>query len=223
MKQNSEIKVEDMNVSPTCGKPLVMGSTVFNEDCMTVMARYPDKFFDLAICDPPYKEETNGLTAGFGRDNFNYKYFKPPTKEMIAEIFRVSKNQIFWGFNYYMNLLPNTDACIFWYKHQNGHFSEGELAWCSFGKTRHFDRAYQKDIGDKIHPTQKPLKLYEWILKHYASDGQKIIDTHLGSGSSRIACKKVGLEFVGCEIDAEYFAAQEARFKDFTSQLRLFG
>jgi len=220
---NSDMKIVHHSSSHTIGNTPVVGSTVFNEDCMTVMARYPDKFFDLAICDPPYKEETNGLTAGFGRDNFNYKYFKPPTKEMITEIFRVSKNQIFWGFNYYMNLLPNTDACIFWYKHQNGHFSEGELAWCSFGKTRHFDRAYQKDTGDKIHPTQKPLKLYEWILKHYASDGQKILDTHLGSGSSRIAADKVGLDFTGIEIDKEYFDLSEKRFKDYKSQLRIEG
>ena len=197
-------------------------SEVYLEDCMTGMKRYPDKHFDLAIVDPPYKEETKGLTAGFGRDNFNYTYFKPPTKEMVAEIFRVSKNQIFWGFNYYMNLLPNTDACIFWYKHQNGHFSEGEIAWASFGKTRHFDRAFQKDIGDKIHPTQKPVKLYEWILMNYAKPNDKILDTHLGSGSSRIAAYKNGFDFTGFEIDKEYYEAQEKRFNDFKSQMRLF-
>jgi site-specific DNA-methyltransferase (adenine-specific) len=189
---------------------------------MEYMKGLEDKAFDLAIVDPPYKEETNGLTAGFGRDNFNYTYFKPPTKEMIAEIFRVSKNQIFWGFNYYMNLLPNTDACIFWYKHQNGHFSEGELAWCSFAKTRHFDRAYQKDIGDKIHPTQKPITLYKWILKNYAKPGDKILDTHGGSMSSAIACYQMGFDLTLCEIDKDYYDAGVKRYKKAIAQEDLF-
>jgi site-specific DNA-methyltransferase (adenine-specific) len=198
-------------------------SEVFNEDCMIVMARYPDKYFDLAIVDPPYKEETTGLSAGFNRSHFNYGTLNmPPTEEYINELFRVSKNQIMWGFNYYLKLLPNTDACIIWNKHQNGHFSEAELAWCSFGKTRIFDRAYQKDIGDKIHPTQKPIQLYDFCLTHYAKPNDLILDTHLGSGSSRIAAHKAGLSFVGCELDKEYFDKGCKRFEDYKSQLRLF-
>jgi len=191
-------------------------------DCMEYMATLPDKAFDLAIVDPPYKEETSGLSAGFNRNHFNYGTLNtPPTEEYINELFRVSKNQIMWGFNYYLKLLPNTDACIIWNKHQNGHFSEAELAWCSFGKTRIFDRAYQKDIGDKIHPTQKPIQLYDFCLTHYAKEGNLILDTHLGSGSSAIAAHKMGFDFVGCELDKDYYDAACKRFKEQTAQLSL--
>ena len=197
-------------------------SEVTNEDCMEGMARYPDKYFDLAIVDPPYKEETTGLSAGFNRSHFNYETLNlPPTDEYINDLFRVSKNQIMWGFNYYLKLLPNTDACIIWNKHQNGHFSEAELAWCSFGKTRIFDRAYQKDIGGKIHPTQKPVALYKWILDKYAKQGDKILDTHLGSGSSRIAAYEMGFDFTAFELDKEYFEAQEKRYNNHILQLKL--
>jgi len=203
--------------------PAVPLSEVYLEDCVTALKRYADNHFDLAIVDPPYKEETAGLSAGFNRNHFNYGTLNtPPTDKYINELFRVSKNQIMWGFNYYLKLLPNTDACIIWNKHQNGHFSEAELAWCSFGKTRIFDRAYQKDIGDKIHPTQKPIQLYDFCLTHYAKEGDLILDTHLGSGSSRIAAYKGGFNFVGFEIDQEYYEKQEKRFNDFKSQLRLF-
>jgi site-specific DNA-methyltransferase (adenine-specific) len=196
---------------------------ITNEDNMTLMARYPDNYFDLAIVDPPYKEETAGLKAGFNRSAFNYDALStPPTKEYIDELFRVSKNQIMWGFNYYLKLLPNTDSCIIWNKHQNGHFSEAELAWCSFGKTRIFDRAYQKDIGNKIHPTQKPLQLYEFCLKHYAKEGDKIIDTHLGSGSIAIACHDYGFELTACELDKEYYDKAIERIKNHVSQQKLF-
>ena len=215
-----ESNIEAQN--PPLHKADVMRSAVFNEDCIDGMKRYADKFFDLAIVDPPYKDETIGLTAGFNRGHFKYEHFKQPNEEYFAELFRVSKNQIVWGFNYFLDKLPNTDSCIFWYKHQNGHFSEGELAWCSNGKTRMYDRAYQKDIGDKIHPTQKPIELYEWILLNYGADANLILDTHVGSGSSRIAAVKAGKQFIGFEIDKDYYEAQEKRFKDFVSQLRMF-
>ena len=127
-----------------------------------------------------------------------------------------------WGFNYYLELLPNTDSVIFWFKHQNGHFSEGELAWASLGKTRMYDRAYQKDIGGKIHPTQKPVKLYEWLLDNYAKEGDKILDTHLGSGSIAIACHNRGFDLDGFEIDKEYFDNATKRLNDHIAQLRLF-
>lgn len=229
MKQNSEQKVEDMNVSPTCGKPLVMGSTVFNEDCMTVMARYPDKYFDLAVVDPPY-----GIIASNGRsmkdlvlhDKYDKKkwFNEKPTEEYFKELFRVSKNQIIWGGNYFN--LPTPYRCaIVWDKMDyNSDFAAGELAWASFDKPlKIFKYARHAGGDDRIHPTQKPTKLYDWIFDRYGKAGDLILDTHLGSGSSRIAAHKHNLEFVGCEIDAEYFAAQEARFKEFTSQLRLFG
>ena len=197
-------------------------SEVYQEDCVEAMKRYADNHFDLAIVDPPYKNESNGLVAGFGREGFSYVHFKAPSREYFLELFRISKNQIIWGFNYFLELLPNTDSCIFWFKHQNGHFAEGELAWCSTGKTRMVDRAYQKDIGNKIHPTQKPIYLYDWLLLNYAKPNDKILDTHLGSGSSRIAAYKNGFDFTGFEIDKEYFDKQEKRFQDFKSQTRMF-
>ena len=197
--------------------------TITNEDNMELMARYPDNYFDLAIVDPPYKEETTGLSAGYNRKHFNYETLtNPPTKGYIKELFRVSKNQITWGFNYYMELLPNTDSCIIWNKHQNGHFSEAELAWCSIGKTRIFDRAYQKDIGNKIHPTQKPVELYKWILDKYAKQGDKILDTHLGSGSIAIACHDYGFELTACELDSEYYDKSVQRIKNHVIQQKLF-
>ena len=209
-----------LNLKPEGGDLI---SESYLMDCILGMKEYPDKYFDLAVVDPPYKEETSGLSAGFNRKHFNYETLNtPPTVAYINELFRVSKNQIMWGFNYYLELLPNTDACIIWNKHQNGHFSEAELAWSSLGKTRIFDRAYQKDIGNKIHPTQKPIELYDWIFLNYSEPNQKILDTHLGSGSSRIAAHKNGLHFVGFEIDEEYYYSQEARFKTYLSQPTLF-
>ena len=143
---------------------------ISNEDNMELMARYEDNHFDLAIVDPPYKEEVKGLKAGFNRGQFNYEALStPPNKEYLNELFRVSKNQILWGFNYYLELLPNTDNVICWFKHQNGHFSECEYAWSSIKKSRLFDRSYQKDLYNKIHPTQKPVALYEWLLMNYAT------------------------------------------------------
>ena len=196
---------------------------ITNEDNMLLMARYPDNYFDLAIVDPPYKNEVNGLKAGFNRKDFNYKALStPPTKEYIKELFRVSKNQIMWGFNYYLELLQNTDSCIIWNKHQNGHFSEAELAWCSKGKTRVFDRAYQKDIGNKIHPTQKPYQLYEWILSNYAEEGFKILDTHLGSGSIALACHNLKYNLTACELDTDYYKSALKRLKTHQQQLTMF-
>lgn len=196
---------------------------ITNECNMKLMARYEDNYFDLAIVDPPYKKEIKGLKAGLNRSQFNYQSLTvPPSKKYLKELFRVSKNQIMWGFNYYLELLPNTDSCIIWNKHQNGHFSEAELAWCSKGKTRIFDRAYQKDIGSKIHPTQKPYQLYEWLLINYAKDGDKILDTHLGSGSISLACHNLGFDLTACELDKKYYEASLKRLKEHTQQIRMF-
>ena len=197
--------------------------SITNEDNMQLMARYKDKHFDLAIVDPPYKEDVKGLKAGLNRADFNYKALStPPIKSYIEELFRVSKEQILWGFNYYLELLPNTDCCIIWDKHQNGHFSEAELAWSSVGKTRIYDRAYQKDIGNKIHPTQKPLQLYEWLLMNYAKEGDKILDTHLGSGSIALACHNLGYDLTACELDKDYYDAAMKRIEQHKQQIRLF-
>jgi site-specific DNA-methyltransferase (adenine-specific) len=239
MKQNSEQKVEDMNVSPTCGKPLVMGSTVFNEDCMTVMARYPDKFFDLAIVDPPYGMIKNtygsgskGIKANFDCHKHNHREWDiKPSIQYTKELQRVSKNQIIWGANHFISIVPFDSSCwLVWDKDNTGDFADCELAWTSFNTavrkfTWRWNGMLQQNMKQKeerIHPTQKPVALYDWIFQQYAKQGNLILDTHLGSGSSRIAAHKHNLEFVGCEIDAEYFAAQEARFKEFTSQLRMF-
>lgn len=188
---------------------------------MEAMKDMADNQYDLAIVDPPYKNETEGLKAGFKRD-FNYKTFIAPNLSYIKELYRVSKNQILWGFNYYLELLPNTDSVICWFKHQNGHFSECEYAWSSIKKSRLFDRSYQKDLYNKIHPTQKPVKLYEWLLMNYAKEGDKILDTHLGSGSIAIACYNLGYDLDAYEIDKEYYEATIKRFKEHTSQIRLY-
>lgn len=204
-------------------------SIVQNRDCLEAMKEFPDKFFDLAVCDPPYSINRfkNGETSRLRKyGSLKSVNDKRPTKEYFDELFRVSKNQIVWGFNHLCDLLPPTTEFIFWYKHQPvDTYSDGELAWTSFTKTaKCFDYAYFGNIGAdpyRIHPTQKPIKLYEWILSKYAKQGDKILDTHLGSGSSRIACYNGSFDFWGYEIDKEYFEKQEERFENHTSQLRI--
>lgn len=239
-KLNSKIKDEDILSSHHIAKPLVMGSTVFNEDCMTVMARYPDKFFDLAIVDPPYGMIKNtygsgskGIKANFDCHKHNHREWDiKPSIQYTKELQRVSKNQIIWGANHFISIVPFDSSCwLVWDKDNTGDFADCELAWTSFNTavrkfTWRWNGMLQQNMKQKeerIHPTQKPVALYDWIFQQYAKQGNLILDTHLGSGSSRIAAHKHNLEFVGCEIDAEYFAAQEVRFKEFTSQLRLFG
>ncbi len=204
-------------------------SIVQNRDCLEAMKEFPDKFFDLAVCDPPYSINRfkNGETSRLRKyGSLKTVNDERPTKEYFDELFRVSKNQIVWGFNHLCDLLPPTTEFIFWYKHQPvDTYSDGELAWTSFTKTgKCFDYAYFGNIGAdtyRIHPTQKPVALYQWILSKYAKQGDKILDTHLGSGSSRIACYNGGYDFWGYEIDKEYFEKQEERFENHTSHLRM--
>lgn len=193
-----------------------------NEDNMVLMARYPDKYFDLAIVDPPYGIGLDGGQIGYSKHKKKEWDAESPPIEYFNELFRVSKNQIIWGFNHFLEKLPSTKAIIFWNKHQNGYFAEGELAWCSIGTVKYFDRAYQKDIGNKFHPTQKPVKLYEWLLMNYAKEGDKILDTHLGSMSIAIACHNLGFELTGCELDKEYFDKGIQRVQNHINQQRLF-
>lgn len=212
----------------------------FNMDCMEGMRQLPDKFFDLAIVDPPY-----GIGFGdFNRTNKDAlgnrykanKYKQSDWDECIPEdgyfieLQRVSKNQIIWGGNYFPYIWSSGCKCfIFWYKgNPVNNFSDGELAWTSFDRVaKQFDYRYYGNIEGntnasyKIHPTQKPIQLYKWILKNYAEPGMKILDTHLGSGSSRIAAHDMGFEFWGYELDKDYFDAQEKRFKLHTSQLTI--
>jgi site-specific DNA-methyltransferase (adenine-specific) len=197
-------------------------SLVTNEDCMELMSRYPDKYFELAIVDPPY-----GI--GISKNPFRQKHSKKtwddaiPQENYFNELFRVSKNQIIWGGNYF-NLQP-TQCFIIWDKIQPENFSSAmcEMAWTNFERPAKIIRKrVVNSEANKIHPTQKPVKLYEWLLKNYASEGDKILDTYLGSGSSRIAADKMGFDFYACELDSEYFEAQEKRFKEYKSQLILF-
>ena len=201
-----------------------MSVDLLNMDCMTYMRDLPDNAFDLAIVDPPYRNAvdnapTKGMRAiGGAMRGFGDK----PTKDYFNELHRVSSNQIVWGFNHLCDLLDPSSGFVYWHKHQNGNFAEGEIAWCSIGSGRFFDRPYQLDIGNKIHPTQKPVKLYQWLLDNYAEKGQRILDTHLGSGSSAIAAHYFGCDFVGIELDEDYYNAAKARFEQMTMQEVLF-
>ena len=208
-----------------------MTSEVFNEDCMEVMKRYPDNHFDLAIVDPPYGININ---MNMGRLKGQPKKHKDkdwdnsiPNEDYFEELFRVSKNQIVWGGNYFP--LPLTKSWIFWDKNvpEGVSFADGELAWTSFDKTLikakvKYSGFQGMDDGGKLHQTQKPVKLYDWIYQKYAEPNQIILDTHLGSGSNRIAAHKAGLNFIGCEIDKEYFDASVKRFEQYKLQLKLF-
>lgn len=196
--------------------------TITNEDNMLLMARYPDNYFDLAIVDPPYGIGLDGGQIGYSKHKKKDWDSSSPDIEYFDELFRVSKNQIIWGFNHFMEKLKSTKAIIFWNKHQNGYFAEGELAWCSIGTVKYFDRAYQKDIGNKFHPTQKPIELYKFCLETYAKEGDKILDTHLGSGSIAIACHDYGFELTACELDKEYYDKAIQRIVNHTNQTKLF-
>ena len=212
--------------------PAVPSSEVYLEDCVTALKRYADKHFDLAIVDPPYGLGIDGQKGDVKkgvqiRKAHSFKGWDNaiPTAEYFAELKRVSKNQIIWGGNYFTEFLQPTKAWIFWYKGQQDlTMSDGEMAWTSMDKVTRMVNIHRTHIWQEkpMHPTQKPVKLYDWILDKYATEGDLILDTHLGSGSSRIAAYKGGFNFVGFEIDAEYYEKQEKRFNDFKSQLRLF-
>jgi site-specific DNA-methyltransferase (adenine-specific) len=207
-------------------------SEVTNEDCMEGMARYPDKYFDLAIVDPPYGINRGGQTETFTKNKkHKRKHFENkgwdneiPNKIYFNELFRVSKNQIIWGANYYTQYLPSSMGWIFWDKGQDLSMSDGELAYTSFQialRRKIINRGQLMIEGGTIHPTQKPVALYKWLLNNYAKQGDKILDTHLGSGSSRIAAYEMGFDFTAFELDAEYFEAQEKRYKAHIAQLKL--
>lgn len=204
------------------------------EDCMDLMARYPDNHFDLAIVDPPYGLDLANMNMGVGKSKkaskIQNRKWKPkdwdketPSKEYFAQLFRVSKNQIIWGGNYFD--LPPCKNYIIWDKEipEGLSFADCEMAWTSFDKApKMFRYSAYLDKASKLHPTQKPVKLYEWILQKYAEQGQKILDTHLGSGSIAIAAHNYGMKLVGCELDKEYYEAAHKRFKTVTSQTALF-
>lgn len=194
-------------------------SEVYNMDCMEYMKTIPDKFFDLVIADPPYGIETRGNAQDRFRKGASLKLvndFKP-SELFFNELFRVSKNQIIWGYNHLSDMLPSCREFIFWYKHNPViTFADGELAWTSFQKTaRCFDYPYFGTNGvdkNKIHPTQKPTALYAWILNTYREGVTKVFDPMMGSQSSRIAAYKLGFDYYGCELDKEYFDKGCERF-----------
>ena len=198
--------------------------TLTCEDNMQLMARYPDNYFELAIIDPPYGIGYSGRDGQKTVKYNNKKKWdnKTPSQEYFDELFRVSKDQVIWGANYFTNFFELGKGIICWFKHQNGNFAQWEMAYTSIGNAKHFDRSYQQDQYNKIHPTQKPIALYKWLLTNYAKEGDKILDTHLGSFSSVIACLDMGFEITGCELDKEYFQNGIKRVNTFKQQLKLF-
>jgi site-specific DNA-methyltransferase (adenine-specific) len=208
---------------------------------MELMAKYPDNHFELAIVDPPYGigfGDFNRTNKAFGGKRIKADKYKNsdwddgiPNDDFFKELMRVSKNQIIWGGNYFPYLWKNgCRGFIFWHKgNPVPNFSDGELAWTSFNRAaKQFDFKYYGNLEGascaekKIHPTMKPVRLYEWLLANYAKEGDKILDTHLGSGSSRIACHNLNFDFVGCELDRDYHDAAEFRYQEHTKQLKLF-
>ena len=216
-----------------------MKSEVFNMDCIEGMKQYPDNYFELAIVDPPYGINESGQTnktrgkiaksKDYGNKNWDNN---SPDSLYFNELIRVSKNQIIWGANHFISKIPFDSSCWIVWDKDNGEtdFADCELAWTSFKTAvRKFDFKWQGMLqGDmknkefRIHPTQKPVKLYKWLLQNYAKEGDKILDTHLGSGSSRIAAYDLGFEFTGFELDKDYFEASEKRFQQHIQQLTLF-
>lgn len=199
---------------------------------MEGMKRFPDKYFELAIVDPPYghnKWKKNSPMGSsrilkYGNTNFN---INPIDKTYMQELERVSRNRIIWGANYFPNLFGSSQGWIFWNKHQPvNNFADGEFAYTSFDiPAKCFDYPYygniNVDIDGRTHPTQKPIKLYKWILSKYAKIGDKILDTHVGSASSLIACEDMGFEYVGYELDFDYYQAAQKRLTQYRSQLKL--
>jgi site-specific DNA-methyltransferase (adenine-specific) len=216
--------------------------TITNEDNMLLMARYPDNYFDLAIVDPPYGINADkGIQKNEGK--FGYKKHRHtnwdnsiPNKEYFDELFRVSKNQIIWGGNYFTEFLKPVMSWIVWDKMQyNFSFSHGEMAWNSFDTklliykyARGNESGFAPKIpqgmkqGLNIHPTQKPIALYKYCLENFAKPNDKILDTHLGSGSIAIACHDYGFDLTACELDKEYFDKSIERIKNHVSQLKMF-
>jgi len=205
---------------------------LYNQDCMEAMAGFDDNQFDLAIVDPPYgygDKKTDILN--FRQKEQHREWNIAPNENYFKELFRVSKNQIIWGGNYFPFIWNyGGRGFIYWHKgNPVDNFSDGELAWTSFNKNaKQFDYRYYGNLegntstGIKFHPTQKPIALYEWLLMNYATKGDKILDTHLGSGSIAIACHNLGYDLEGYELDKDYYIAAKKRLQEHQSQLRMF-
>lgn len=204
--------------------------TITNENNMELMARYPDKYFELAIVDPPYglerlKRGSLRLGGVKGNHENHLEWDIKPSKEYWNELFRVSKNQLVWGANNFE--MPTSEYFCIWNKLQTvDNFASAEYCWVSMGlkkPAKVFDYSIHKhNHTDKIHPTQKPIQLYKWLLDTYATKEDKILDTHLGSGSIAIACHDYNFELVACELDTDYYNKAINRIKDHTNQIKLF-
>ena len=199
---------------------------IHNADCMEAMKQMSDNEFDLAIVDPPYGIGEDGgkaRTRGSKRVNGDKKGWdnERPSVYYFSELQRVSINQIIWGGNYFSDLLPASRCWLYWQKNMGGDFSDGELAWTSFDQVL---RQYTKrsETFNRIHPTQKPVQLYKWLLTNYAKEGDKILDTHLGSGSIAIACWDLKFDLTGYEIDKEYYDNAVERLERHKRQMHLF-
>ena len=208
-----------------------MGLQITNEDNMELMARCEDNHFDLAIVDPPYgidwMNQVKSPNKGKNWKQYENKEWDKeiPNKEYFTELFRISQNQIIWGGNYMIEYLYSTPCLIIWDKMQEFSGAVFETAWTSFtspSKAFRMSRVEAYCNQDKIHPTQKPVKLYEWLLMNYAKEGDKILDTHLGSGSIAIACHNLGFDLTACELDKDYYEAALKRIEQHQSQQRLF-
>lgn len=240
MKENKNIlenKIEADTKSVGVQLPVIPPKNSFIlGDCMDYLPLFPPNFFDLAIVDPPYGIGEGKRFRGMGSSCMATDYGKkdwdnsPPPKEYFDELFRVSKNQVIWGGNYLTKHLPPKMGWIFWDKEASGDFSDGELAYTSFNKalkkiTFAWMGMRQGDMKEKekrIHPTQKPVKLYKWILKNYAAAGDLILDTHVGSASSLIACTELGFDYIGFEKDEEYYTMAKSRLGRATRKYELF-
>ena len=218
--------------------------TITNEDCMELLKRTPDNYYELSIVDPPYGinacenlARNNGKKYGgktlARRNTYKSKDWdtSSPDVEYFNELIRVSKNQIIWGANHFISKIPYNSSCwIVWDKKTNGAFADCELAYTSFNTAvRKFEYTWNgmlqgdmKNKEERFHPTQKPVALYKWLLDKYAKEGDKILDTHSGSASLAIACHDYGFNLTACELDSDYFDASIKRIKNHISQLKLF-
>jgi len=205
-------------------------STVLNIDCLEFMRTCKDKQFSLAVCDPPYGIGVNAMTLGNGKNKINRGCSdwdaEVPKIDYFEELFRISENQIIWGGNYFE--LPCVRGWIVWDKGTGDNdYADGELAWTSFDRVLKIYKqswvgANAKNETPRIHPTEKPVKLYKWLLHNYAKEFDTIFDSHMGSQSSRIAAYDMGFDFTGCELDKDYFEQGCKRFENFKAQLKLF-
>ena len=211
------------------------GISLIHGDSLQALKSYGDNYFDIAIVDPPYGIGDKFKGGKTGKMNFNEvvekDWDKVPPMEYWQELMRVSKNQIVWGANHFISRMPFDSSCwLVWDKQNTGDFADCELAWCNFNTAvRKFvyrwNGMLQQNMKNKeirIHPTQKPVALYKWLLDKYAKENDKILDTHLGSGSIAIACHDYGFDLTACELDKEYFDKAIQRIKNHVSQQKLF-